>query len=806
MAQWIRNLLAALFGYFFDLGEFIAGILLGLLLAWGARRLSPTLDLLTEWYGNRSRATGKRKERQTFDRYRVDLIAQAQSRHLANPLFALDEIVVTPRLQAPPLPEDSESGEHPTADTLSVIPNLPDWNFLSGIYAAPSITLADALADGANLLITGRLGSGKSTALAYLAIRIAMRDSAAGALVDYTPAFIHAADLVLDRGALKEPLKPVVQAVQQGVSSGVVSRVPGQLQSAFKRGQGVLLLDGLDEFTADEISAVSDWLEAFIQAYPKARILAAGPVSGYDGLARLGLVPIPIAAWTEQDQRVFLRRWAAAWQEHIAPTLPKGRLAVIDPALINGWLAGALRGHTPLEITLRTWGAYVGDLRGGRASDALEAYIARFLSPDECRAAQASALAWIKRRSGILTERELHRGTPASDMIAAGLLRRHVQNRLTFTQPSIGAYLAARSLSESGWDETAAHLGWLPSEATLRYYASFGDLQELSQRVVADQADPLQANLLTLGSFLRDSPPKMPWRAEVLRRLATIATDPKRSYGLRLRAVHVLASSQDPSVAVFFRRLLAAENPGSCVLGSLGLGGLGDPESIKPLLEVIEKRRSLHTRQAACLALAAIATEEALESLGRILLEGDESVQIAAAEALACNPDEGYSMLRDAIEVQNLLTRRAAVFGLGRIREEWVTKILEQVQLEDEQWVVRGAAAEVLERRRNPPWKVRAPMQEISQLPWLQDFAAREGLAVAPGRAALEMVRRALNKGKPEEQIAALEAIAWMGGEELSLELFQALRSSEPHLRDAAFEALWQLSASGVDIASLAPA
>jgi len=145
MVQWIRNLLAALFGYFFDLGEFIAGILLGLLLAWGARRLSPTLDLLT---------TGKRKERQTFDRYRVDLIAQAQSMHLANPLFALDEIVVTPRLQAPPLPEDSESGEHPTADTLSVIPNLPDWNFLSGIYAAPSITLADALADGANLLIT----------------------------------------------------------------------------------------------------------------------------------------------------------------------------------------------------------------------------------------------------------------------------------------------------------------------------------------------------------------------------------------------------------------------------------------------------------------------------------------------------------------------------------------------------------------------------------------------------------------------------------------------------------------------------
>jgi hypothetical protein len=122
------------------------------------------------------------------------------------------------------------------------------------------------------------------------------------------------------------------------------------------------------------------------------------------------------------------------------------------------------------------------------------------------------------------------------------------------------------------------------------------------------------------------------------------------------------------------------------------------------------------------------------------------------------------------------------------------------MQVEDEQWVVKGAAAEATERRRLPPWKVNPPPQEPSELPWLVEFAANEGLGVAPGPGGLEMLRRAFNKGSPEEKLAAMEAIAWLGEEELSLELYQALHSSEPYLRDAAYEALWRFQAAGLDL------
>ena len=111
------------------------------------------------------------------------------------------------------------------------------------------------------------------------------------------------------------------------------------------------------------------------------------------------------------------------------------------------------------------------------------------------------------------------------------------------------------------------------------------------------------------------------------------------------------------------------------------------------------------------------------------------------------------------------------------------------------QWVVRGAPAEAAERRRKPPWKVHPPLREPAELPWLVAFATRVGSGVAPGRAALEMVRRALSSGTPEEQLAALEALAFVGGEEFRIDMQQAMRSDHEHLRDAAYEALWRQTA-----------
>jgi hypothetical protein len=170
-------------------------------------------------------------------------------------------------------------------------------------------------------------------------------------------------------------------------------------------------------------------------------------------------------------------------------------------------------------------------------------------------------------------------------------------------------------------------------------------------------------------------------------------------------------------------------------------------------------------------------------------------VRVASAEALAIHPDEGYEMLKEAATIDDLLTRRAAVFGLARIPEKWAAELLQKLQLEDQQWVVRGAAAEALEKRVSPPYQIEPPPDDFSKVPWLMSFASKAGMGLAPGKASLEMLRRALNQGTADEKIVALQTMGWVQKGELDLELKKALTSGEPYLRDAAFEALWRQEA-----------
>ncbi|MDP1779206.1 MAG: HEAT repeat domain-containing protein, partial [Anaerolineales bacterium] len=105
-----------------------------------------------------------------------------------------------------------------------------------------------------------------------------------------------------------------------------------------------------------------------------------------------------------------------------------------------------------------------------------------------------------------------------------------------------------------------------------------------------------------------------------------------------------------------------------------------------PLLENALSAPSLSVRRAACMALVAIGTNEALEAVGQTLLNGDEDIRRAAGEALANDPVEGHAMLRDGVTIKDILLRRAVMYGLGRINEPWALEILQNIQGDDDQW------------------------------------------------------------------------------------------------------------------------
>jgi HEAT repeat protein len=785
-------MLQGIFGWEFDWPEFLFGLAVGAALAGGLVRILPLLLRLGRWLLDQWKRLGESLTVGATDRFRTDLIARAETLHLARAIFTLDEVIVPPRLLVPPPSTDPTETEPFPEEMLGVVPSLPDWTLFSSFYRSPTFTVLDALKSGVNFMITGEPGSGKTTALAYLAVQCARREEAAGPAAQLMPVLVHAADLRLGGRTGKDPLEPLLSAAQRTASTAIVSRLPGFLRLQFRLKRALLLLDGLDELTQEEMPPYAEWLRELLQAFPETRIVAAGPTTGYDGLARAGLSPVTIAPWTQHEQRAFLARWADSWTQLIAPTLPKTKLGEVDPALIGGWLIAASRTALPMELMLRTWAGFAGDARGRTLVDGLESYLTRFLSPDERPLAESAASNWINERQGAVPERALQRGAQVNDLVEAGILVRRADGRLSFFHPLIGAYLAARAMGHAGLSETVVRPGWAPAESAMQFFAAWGDVAPLVQSHLQTGGDALESGIFACAPWLRDSPPKAPWRGQVLRALGTLAQDPRRPYGLRLRAAQALVTAAEPSVSILFRRLLASEAPTCRALAALSLGAIRDEESAATLTTMVNEDRDLQVRQAACLALAAIGTEAALETLGQALLSGEEAVRLAAAEALACHPDEGYSMLREAAELDNLLTRRAAVFGLARVPEPWVPEILEKVQVNDTQWVVRGAAAEANERLRKSPWKIRKPVRDFSELPWLVAFAARVGSA--------------MSMGTSEEKMAALEALEWADTPELSLDLSQALASPEPRVRDKAFETLWRQAASGLELSSPAQA
>jgi len=782
-----------IFGGRFDVHEFIFGFILGFLFYLLVRRSKPALKTILEWLRNRARAIIESLTSSSEEPYYQELKYQLDCLHLANPLFPFSQIIIPPRILLPPPPTDPVQAEESEDLYYSILPALPDWNALESLYQSPSILVTHLLDSGENVLITGELGSGKTSALAYLAFTCMSRISQNPKVKIKFPVFLHAANLDLSRKATKDPLDVVVKTVQKTSSLGLTGFLARYLRLHLQNNPGLILLDGVDELTEEEIPPVQLWISELRSKYPQHQIIAAGAPRGYGGILKTGLFPVPIASWNNYDLESYLDKWANNWQTHVIRS--SHQVGEIDPILLNSWLRVARVGYTPLEVTVKVWSYYIGDTQGKTLENSLQAYVKRILSPNEQHAAQAIALNWIRSSHSTFPTSSIDKRLPLQDLINANILFKQADEQLRFANPSIGSFLAAggmllaRKLSINPEDV------WEPSRAALRNYAGLGDITSLVNHTLQLADDQLASPLLTCASWLPKSKQDSPWRNQVLAAMAKVIQGDQQPYGLRLRILHALVASNEQPAKALFKRMLASESSDSRILGVLGMGGIRNTECIQELRTLIESDKNNTVRFAACIALAVIGNTQSLEILGHYLINGDDVSQLLSSQALASHPGEGVPMLKEALEMESVRVRRAAVFGLGRVQSDEVIRILEKIRLEDNQTIVQNAAAEMLDTRLSPPNKLSLSANDPSSLPWLLTYAAKNGLGVMPGKGALEMLRRVIVSGIQLEKVAAFEAIGLYHANDLTLEVSQALKDNDPAIRRAAYEALWHLKA-----------
>jgi hypothetical protein len=253
-------------------------------------------------------------------------------------------------------------------------------------------------------------------------------------------------------------------------------------------------------------------------------------------------------------------------------------------------------------------------------------------------------------------------------------------------------------------------------------------------------------------------------------------------------------------VAKFFHQQIVSNSPSSRQLAALSLGILRVTSEINDLFGLLSDPVP-EVRNSACLALGLFDQDDTKDIIVQALYQGDETIRRLAAELLAQIPGRGYSELKKAVTSDDILVRRAVVYGLSQINEPWSRDLLFNMQIQDGQWVVKNAAAHSLQTMDVSGHLPRTlPPPHIS--PWLVRIAGENGMGISPTRVPVDVFLNILANGKQEEQIGVLEYISHIQSEGMIAQVYDILYGVPSPIQQSAFYTLWRLALSGAPLPS----
>jgi HEAT repeat protein len=387
------------------------------------------------------------------------------------------------------------------------------------------------------------------------------------------------------------------------------------------------------------------------------------------------------------------------------------------------------------------------------------------------------------------------------DLTATGApIRTWDRQSYFLAHPQLAAYLAARHLASDG-ASIVAQVDDPTWSDVLRFYAGLAPAEPLIERLLGIPDDLFLNRLWKAADLMAASPPdRARWRLKLMKRLAELLMNPGLPTPLRFRTLEALVESGEAGVVQLFRRM--AESPDARLRAAaiVGLGPVGSDQDIS-LLEAALGDDLLEVRLAAIEALRILArtgNEQAVELIIAAVVMAEDEVQRIAVQALAELGPEGNAVLREAARDEDLIVRRAAVRGLTSVGEPWARELLESMQREDGEWLVRNAAAEALatmqaaDDQDMPPFDLSLPRAEAES--WLIAWAAERGEGTGVGEEALYTLTRALIEGDVSVRLAAAETMRQLADPRTVDDLRKTLRDPEPSVRDAALVALEEIT------------
>lgn len=822
---WAIKRQAANTGWGFDLISFAIGFI-SALVAVGL--LYRNRALINQFWIRMKQRASRFRQRLTANmatRYSEAAADTARAMHLFGSMTALDEIYVEPQLRAILAP--SLDGSVPL------------------LSPAQSIKVSD------RLVILGPSGSGRTVLLSHLLLTNASKLKQTGEdtrvpLYVYLPIFaLEIGDAPegdnpddVDRDSAQHLVQMAIGSLSRVVASGVARWLGRQVEA----GNTLVLLDGWDEVDAASQPAVTSWIQGFTAAYPGNRLVISAGQRGYGPLINAGYVPMGLAHWSYQRLATLQRRWIEAWAHQHNDTdndFPTIHYALEPPTPLEATLDTVirLRGLAPARTPagrmaqimdlllpppdlddkgIAPWPLEAG--HGALGSLALSAVEQGrfFLLRQEIQSAVTAAMPPLHALEQISEDEETQ--TPPVDreeqdrrtlqivdccraITASGApIRSWNDQSYYFAHPLIVAYLAARHLAteDKPVQVKPDDPNWLD---ILRYYVGLAPAETIIEQLLARPEDLFLSNLWAAGALMAASPQSDDaWRGALVKRYAQLFLNPRLPEPLRERCLESLVNSGDRNVTLLFRREIDDSHAAIRASAILGLGAMGAEDDL-PSIDLALGDGDPQVRLAAINALTILArwgNKDALELVVAAIIESEDKVQRIAVEALAEMGKEGQDILREAAHDQDLIVRRAAAYGLASIDEPWARETLTEMQSNDDEWLVRNAAAEALEflalREESKPPDIDLGLPKPESEPWLIAWAADRGEGTGVGEAALNTLMRALTQGEPATRQNAIDTLRRIADPRTTEALRRSLRDREPYCREAALDALDEIS------------
>jgi HEAT repeat protein len=825
----------------FDRVSFWLGFLAASLFWWVFSKLKAEFPVLKA-YIQKKKDEARERNLAGFGYYiRQETLRRVQKLHFTASISSLDEIIIPPTLMGVPPAADPNTS---TIDSITnqVIPYLPEWPELSSEYCYPRVPISAALQDGVGLVIMGLPGAGKTTALSYLASQVAKQAPEIGILKDYLPIFVHIQDLNIEIEENGDAIQTLINYVTTHMSMLVQPRLKNFLVQSMYNGKILLMADGLDELPFEENRKSVRFLESVLKK--NKNILLVTTASSYfvGELPRLGLNLMSLTAWNQAEREQFFDNFGKVWASIAQEANRQSKLTPMDPSLIQGWFSTEHYCFTPFEWTLITWAAFAGDLNGISVVHALEAYMHRTTSGIPRSGMVALANLFCQKHKSSLTYAEIEsfisglaktdtqimiadeptpetpgqtsaeakKARPVEAKISSGdrlisvfqskgILVSHTSGKLSFNSPVVLGYLASQAADPQYvlYD----HANWAPRIQNLRFRAAQNQVNEWMDYILNLQDAPLYRGYQMVSRWIADTPIKAEWRVRFMRQMLSFLHKDNLPYSIRACFLAAFVTANDPSVSSLFKQLLKSESPTIRQIGILGSGAIQDAKAVQELSGLFNDSIP-DIRLTASLAVGAIHSSQAKQALANALLHGDEGMRQAATETFASHPGEGYDVLREAVEENDLLVRRAAVLGLAQIREKWVQEIIEKITIEDGQWVVRNAAGQILEAFQHSTPYVPAPLKPPAETAWLLTYASKLGkpVPVGPSSAALDILISAFQNGTLEERLAALRYLRDNPQETVIFAVNESLINNTGPLCEAAINTIWYFSVTGKEL------